>query len=365
MSQLALTQAPALTDELAARIGGLQDWVAQRAPETDGEPGENERTAASDFLAQAAALGLFTADAPGTGVLTSAQILHQLGGECMSSAFSFWAHRMVLEYLSHAAPDAPTLQQLRRELQHGTKIGSTAFAAALQAAAGLGELTVRGEYDGDTLVVSGVLPWASNLTEATEIAIPVLITETAQRIVVLMSACSPGVYVSGINNLMALSNTASGTVKLTRVPVNADRVLNTDLGSFLPRTKPVLLTLQAAFSLGLSDRCLSEAEELLAARGGVMNTEVAQARDNYQQLWQQTQAAAAAVGALGGGELLRLRLGAAQLAVHSAQLEHILRGGVGYMRSNATNRRLREALFLPVQSPSEVQLRQELQALES
>lgn len=365
MTQVALSQLPALDEELETRIAALRHWVAQRAAETDAELGADAHTPAPEFLAQAAALGLFTADQAGSGAVASAQILHQLGAECMSSAFSFWAHRMVLEYLSHADPQAATLQQLRSALQQGTKIGSTAFASALQAAAGLGELAVRGQYDGDSLVISGVLPWASNLTETTEIAIPVLIPDTDQRVVVVVSAATPGIQIRGINNLMALSNTASGTVKLDQVSVSADRVLNTDLASFLPRTKPVLLTLQAAFSLGLSDRCLSEAEELLVVRGGVMNTEVARARDDYQQLWQQTQAAAAAVGALGGGELLRLRLGAAQLAVHSAQLEHILRGGVGYVRSNDTNRRLREALFLPVQSPSEVQLRQELQALES
>jgi hypothetical protein len=38
-----------------------------------------------------------------------------------------------------------------------------------------------------------------------------------------------------------------------------------------------------------------------------------------------------------------------------------LTGGRGYLTASATNRRLREAAFLPVQSPSEVQLLRELE----
>ena len=58
---------------------------------------------------------------------------------------------------------------------------------------------------------------------------------------------------------------------------------------------------------------------------------------------------------------LQLRLDVAHLATRATQLELAARGGAGYSAVSATARRVREALFLPVQSPTEVQLQWELQ----
>ena len=60
------------------------------------------------------------------------------------------------------------------------------------------------------------------------------------------------------------------------------------------------------------------------------------------------------------GELIRLRLDASHVAVASTRREATLRGGAGYAIGHPTNRRFCETAFLPIQSPSEGQLRWEL-----
>ena len=55
-----------------------------------------------------------------------------------------------------------------------------------------------------------------------------------------------------------------------------------------------------------------------------------------------------------------LRLDAAHLATSATQLELAVKGGGAYAASSPTARRVREALFLPVQSPTEAQLQWEL-----
>jgi hypothetical protein len=57
---------------------------------------------------------------------------------------------------------------------------------------------------------------------------------------------------------------------------------------------------------------------------------------------------------------LSLRLEASHLATRATQLELAARGGSAYLHGSATARRVREALFIPVQSPTEAQLRWEL-----
>jgi hypothetical protein len=58
------------------------------------------------------------------------------------------------------------------------------------------------------------------------------------------------------------------------------------------------------------------------------------------------------------------RIDTATAAVAATRLEFSLAGATGYSPSSATNRRFREAAFLPILSPSEGQLRRELQQLD-
>jgi alkylation response protein AidB-like acyl-CoA dehydrogenase len=59
-------------------------------------------------------------------------------------------------------------------------------------------------------------------------------------------------------------------------------------------------------------------------------------------------------------ELVQLRLDCARLATASTALEAKVVGGRAYVTTNPTARRLREAAFLPIQAPTEGQLRWEL-----
>ena len=59
-------------------------------------------------------------------------------------------------------------------------------------------------------------------------------------------------------------------------------------------------------------------------------------------------------------ELVRLRLDCARLATATTALEAKVVGGRGYVTTSPTARRLREAAFLPIQAPTEGQLRWEL-----
>jgi len=63
--------------------------------------------------------------------------------------------------------------------------------------------------------------------------------------------------------------------------------------------------------------------------------------------------------------LVAFRLEGSDIAVAATRLEAMLCGGAGYVASSATTRRFRESAFLPIQSPSEGQLRWELEKYKS
>lgn len=59
-------------------------------------------------------------------------------------------------------------------------------------------------------------------------------------------------------------------------------------------------------------------------------------------------------------KMLELRLAVAEITTAATVQEVRVSGGTGYTQSSPASRRFREAAFIPVQSPSETQLKWEL-----
>ena len=145
--------------------------------------------------------------------------------------------------------------------------------------------------------------------------------------------------------------------------VGSDQVLSRDFHGFLQAVRPTFLVLQSAMCLGLTRTTVQQSKLGLTGVNSVFNTEV----DGVGEKLLQAQATLAGLAAAVGGpnpttkkELLSLRLAAAELSSASADLEIRTAGGKGYASRTAASRRYREAAFIPVQSPSEAQLRWEL-----
>src|SRR5947209_6917267 len=110
------------------------------------------------------AAGLLTVGAPGNAdgrLPDMAEVIRLISGECMSTGFSLWAHRMTVEYLLTAA--TPFALEAARPLLAGTAPGVTAMASAFKEAAGCGSLELTAAPVDGGYEVSGPIRWASNL----------------------------------------------------------------------------------------------------------------------------------------------------------------------------------------------------------
>jgi alkylation response protein AidB-like acyl-CoA dehydrogenase len=295
----------------------------------------------------------------GAGLPHAVDLVERIAGECLSSAFSLWAHRMVIEYLSRGATDAGAVLD---ELRAGRAVGSTAMAPALRDVAGLEPVPVLARRDGSGLRLTGPIRWASNLFDDAVVVLPVRLEDTgpAGRAVVRIRLSDPGVRVDPRPELLALNGTASSSARLDDVPVPAAAVLAEDLPGFVGAIRPAFLLLQTAFCAGLALRSVHEAGRHTsgpnAELAADLDTLVARAESVHQRL----HAAAAEPTAIGRAELLRLRLDAADTASAATRIEATVRGGAGYLAGSEVSRRLREGAFLPIQAPTEGQLRWEL-----
>ncbi|WP_109530292.1 MULTISPECIES: acyl-CoA dehydrogenase family protein [Nocardia] len=323
-----------------------------RARATDLDLG---RTDIRADIAEIGGRGLLATGLGGSDIGEIATLIEQVAAESLAAGFSLWAQRMALEYLVRA-PD-PIREQYLDELASGRRIGVTAMAAALKHLAGLGELPLRAEQEDGR--VGGPIAWASNVFPDSLIVFPFRGQDGRGRVGVVR-ADADGVRIRPAPQLLALDATASTSLTFDDVVVGDDQVVTADLTAFCATIRPIFLLLQTAFCTGVAETAVRESSTRLDGLG-------AQFRDEYRELARRHETTrrrlhdhAAAAHATEPAELLRLRLDAARNAVEATRLESTLCGGAGYALHSHTNRRFREAAFLPVQSPSEGQLRWEL-----
>jgi alkylation response protein AidB-like acyl-CoA dehydrogenase len=159
--------------------------------------------------------------------------------------------------------------------------------------------------------------------------------------------------------LLALDATASGGIRLDHVHVPADAVYEEPLAAFVARVRRPFLALQTAFCLGLARAALATVDAGLVGLGREFADDAASlaaTRDDVERRLLES----ADRNDVPMAAFVRLRLDAAILAREAVRVEAAVIGGRGYVGSSPTGRRLREAAFLPVQSPTEGQLRWEL-----
>ncbi|MHA3020854.1 acyl-CoA dehydrogenase family protein [Mycobacterium sp. BMJ-28] len=328
-----------------SELGRVSAGIAARAADLD-----EQRSDVRIDLAELGRAGLLDLDLP-----AMVRVIDEVSAHSLAVGFSTWAQHMTIRYLRASERDFG--EQLST-LAAAQRAGVTAMASGLKQVAGLGPVPVTAESDGADLLISGPIRWASNVFAGALIVLPARIGN--HTVVVAVDAGADGVTVNPAPALTALGATGSTSLRLDRVRVPRHRVLATDLASFVGGIRPAFLLLQTAFCVGVTGAALTGATSAhigpLARFGAELDDAGRRAGDVRERLYRWAASPAAASAA----ELIRLRLDAAALAVDATRLELALTGGAGYTLGSAANRRFREAAFLPVQSPSEGQLRWEL-----
>jgi alkylation response protein AidB-like acyl-CoA dehydrogenase len=324
------------------------------------DQGERDTRANLELLARSGILGLGAPRNHNRALPTMAAVIAELAGHCLSTAFSVWAHRMTIEYLTEAA--TPWSLRASANLIGGEALGVTGMASAFKDAAGCGTLDLAATPAGQGYRLTGTLRWASNLY-TDSVMVTAAQTDTGEKLVVALPLATSGVTIGNHFDLLALGSTASSFLKLDEVYVGDDQILSHDIESFLNRVRPTFLVLQSAMCVGLSRRCLDEVEPSLTGVNSAFAVEFDSLSAELTGIESQVTSFAAAVGAPitpTKRDLLTLRLAAADVVSAAAALEIRTAGGKGYARRTDASRRFREAAFIPVQSPSEAQLRWEL-----
>jgi alkylation response protein AidB-like acyl-CoA dehydrogenase len=327
---------------------------------------------ASALLPRMAEAGLFGIGVParfgGTGgdVADATRAIAAVSAHSLAAGFVFWGHRSFIEYLLQSPNDA-LREKLLPNLLAGRRAGATGLSNAMKFLGGLEELQIKATRHDRSIEIDGKLPWVTNLRpEGFDVAAAVQ-EQGRAAFIVSLSSDNDGMQRSNDLDLMAMRATNTAAIKIERAMIGEDRIIHPNASEWLPRVRPAFLGLQCGMSIGLARRSLAEAKAQLGNSRGVLTAPIEDLTAELAEL--ETRLLSHLAGSLFAEQpilLFRLRIRLAEIVNQSVQLELGAAGGKAYLSIPGAGyqRRLRESAFIPVITPSLVQLNTAIDAHE-
>ena len=304
----------------------------------------------------------------GLGLTTQILAIREVGKVCGATAFSVWCQSACGWYLHQSKNETVKSRYLADVLQ-GKVLAGTGMSNTVKHLAGIEEHNLKAEKVDGGYRVHGVLPWVSNLGDTHIWANTAAVD--GGYVMFITGAQRDGVTLNPCPEFCALEGTRTFALKFDNVFVPHEDVLAepVEFESYIKSIKAGFILLQIGIGAGIIDGCLKEIE-----LANVSNGEVNFYLDNQiDELETRFQAALAKTAKLGDAawqnqasvlETLQTRLAAAELCLDAAQSTALHAGAKGYLMRSAVQRRVREAMFVAIVTPSIKHLRKEIADLE-
>lgn len=340
----------------------LGAWLDAHAEALDTETGCGD-----DLLVVLAGAGLLRVGVPeecgGTGgtVSSAIAVVAELAGHSLGAAFVYWAQRAVIECLLRS-PNRDLANGLLPRLLDGTLAGAPGLSNAMRALTGFDRLQIHRTPEG----LAGMVPWATNLHPEGVVIAVAADAAGGNPAVYAIPGNAQGLAIQPNADLAGLRGTRTGSVRLDRVPVADYWLVDQDARTFLPALRPAFIALQCGWGLGLARACLRSARGAIGASPSILLPEIAQLEQAVDACWSALSERIDGDAFSGRpADLFAARLEMVDLAIRASDLELQALGSRAYSRAagQAFARRRREAAFLPIVTPSMVQLKTELARL--
>lgn len=302
------------------------------------------------------AAGAYAHHGAGTpeGLVAAVEAMAAAGAACLSTAFCVWCQDALAWYLARG--DEAARSRHLTAVAGGARLGGTGLSNPMKAFSGIEPLALAGRRVAGGYRVRGRLPWVSNLGPGHPFA-SIFALEDGRRIMALFEAGSEGVAIAANARFVALEGTGTYTVMIRDALVLDDDVIAPDAAAFVPGIRNGFVLLQAGMGLGLARgvAAMMRSDERGRRDGAALPLGAEGIEDRAAALWARVAEAAGHHADPSAGafrETLRLRLDISWLALEAAQAAMLQFGARGYLEGSAPFRRLREAQFVAIVTPS-------------
>lgn len=298
----------------------------------------------------------------GNNLLDAIEIISQVAEYSVTAAFVSWSQRTYIEYLLTAKADA--LHEFRfDELLAGEYAGATGLSNAMKFLSGLEPLQIQAEVVEGGWKLNGKLPWVTNFHPA-GFTVAVAADSSQGPLLFLVPSNRVGFDRQPNLELIGLNGSSTAAAILTDVIVSQDELLSDQATQYLTVIRPGFLGLQCALSIGLIKRSVQQV--IANKHSSLVNDQVSfiqeQLNKNLAALFTGLQSGQFVTQAR---RLFEIRIALSELTQHAIQLELCSTGGKCYLSlyEDGFTRRLKESAFIPIVTPSVLQLKTELSRL--
>ncbi|AQW68486.1 MULTISPECIES: acyl-CoA dehydrogenase family protein [Pseudomonas] len=342
----------------------FRQWLDANAEAIDRGQCEPQQVLSQIAQSQLPRVGIDPALGGSGGQITDAvEAIATIASRSLATAFVCWGQRAFIEYLLQS-PNTGLRERLLPALLSGELAGATGLSNAMKFLSGIETLQVRGRPQEDGWDLEGRLHWVTNLRKSGFVVAAAIEDDAGGAPFVLaIPSDAQGLERSDDLQLMGLQSSNTAALAFHQVQLSRDWLLHDNARQFLPRVRPAFLGLQCGMAIGLARRALEEVQGHLHGRASFLDEarQVLSARleNTVSELKQgllderfREQPAA----------LFKLRITLAECAADAVQLELQASGGKAYLCEYGEGfaRRWRESAFVPIVTPSLVQLRAEL-----
>ncbi|TAN27806.1 MAG: acyl-CoA dehydrogenase [Castellaniella sp.] len=327
----------------------------------------------ADFLRTLGQLGGFAAALPsaegGLNLNLAAQVdlVAQVARTCGSTAFLVWCQAICTWYL-HQTHNPAARERYLKPLAAGTLLAGTGMSNAVKHLAGIERINLRGHRDGTDFVVNGALPWVSNLGED-HLLIAAAELDEGGYVMFVVPPHAPALTLRACPAFSGMEGTGTLNVRLKNARIPADDVLADadEFDAYMKRIKSGFLLTQAGMGLGLiqaSVDAITASNVRLAHVNCYLDDQSDTLARDLDALHAETTRLANQGQSALPLDVLRVRARSSELALRATQSAALHTGAAGYLLSNPSQRRLREALFVAIVTPALKHLRKEIDGLE-
>ena len=344
----------------------LSRWLEAHAEPLD--RGEHDAENVLPQLAASGLLGLGVSESLGGAggtTLDAVDAVAEVATYSLTSAFVLWGQRSFIEYLL-VSDNTGLRERLLGDLLAGRVAGATGLSNAMKFLSGIEQLGVSAEEEQNGWRLNGRMPWVTNLRKGGYVVAAAIDLPGREPFIAALPDELTGLQRSDDLQLIGMQSSNTAALDVRDVQLDRDWLLGQDARTYLGKVRPAFLGLQCGMSIGLARRALAEARRNLDFRRSVLEDEFQRVSDQLASAEAQLKQGLSDGRFVGQpAAMFHVRIALAESVADAIQLELQTSGGKAYLQAHGEGfaRRLRESAFVPVITPSLVQLKTELQRL--
>ena len=300
------------------------------------------------------------------------QAMAEASRVCGATGFMMWCQAVCGLYLQQSGNPELMGEVLAQHIS-GEGMGGTALSNPMKSYAQIESLLLRARKVPDGFLVSGTLPWVSNLHADHYCgAIAALMEgdfEAGSEIMFLLRCNAPGVELRECPSFSAMEGTGTYALKLDNYFVGAKELIASPAKPYIARIRAAFVMLQCGMAVGVTQGAIDSMWEVEAQLGHV--NQFLEDRPHALQAELDALSERVRVLALTPFEtstdffidVLDARAHGAELCLRAAQSALLHQGARGYLMSSAVQRRVRESHFVAIVTPAIKHLRKEITRL--